>query len=154
MILWEAPHQKKGKFGLKAIRFKIELSHFCEISIFLGMNFQRDRENKTFLVNQTHSIEQLAEKFRVVDAHPVKTPAQKSQIARLETETEIFENKIFFQQLAGSLLYFERCTRRDTSFPTNLICRYMSKPTKIIWEIAKYWNSQVFMFWKRWADKS
>ena len=106
--------------------------------MFLGMEFKRDRENKIFFVNQTKNIEQLAEKFRVLDAHPVKIPAQKSSIARIETETKVFENVNLFQQLAGSLLYLERCTRKDISFTTNLICRYMSKPTKVVWEIAKY----------------
>ena len=42
-----------------------------------------------------------------------------------------------YQELVGSLIYLEQCTRPDLSYPTNLLGQYMSRPTEYHWELAK-----------------
>ena len=114
---------------------KIRLSHFGEITTFLGMEFTRDREKRTFEVRQEGHINALVEKFRLQEANPRQVPVDpkmaKDAVGGIE-----FEFINLFQQLAGAILFISNA-RKEIDFAANFLCRFMQKPTKVIWEIGK-----------------
>ena len=79
-------------------------------------------------LSQPDLIESLARELRVEDIASVDTPMSENWLPA-PSSTALLDFKLL-QQTIGSLNYLCTHSRPDVCFPTNLIARTMSKPTK------------------------
>ena len=112
-------------------RFKIGADE--ELSHFLSLKISRDIPNKNILLNQSHYITEICDRF--LDGKHVSVP----------TPTDInFKNLKHrslsdppspgpYPQLIGSLLWVSQCTRPDISFAVNRLSQYLRDPSDTHW---------------------
>ncbi|EIW70982.1 hypothetical protein TREMEDRAFT_27045, partial [Tremella mesenterica DSM 1558] len=104
-----------------------------EISTILGMKVTRNREEKTIWLNQPAYIDKIVQKFPENDLHrdrktPLPLTAKNPSMSEVESEIRPF------QELIGCLQWLATCTRPDISYAASYLARYLTKPTKKVWE--------------------
>ncbi|EIW71771.1 hypothetical protein TREMEDRAFT_27029, partial [Tremella mesenterica DSM 1558] len=104
-----------------------------EISTILGGKVTRNREEKTIWLNQPAYIDKIVQKFPENDLHrdrktPLPLTAKNPSMSEVESEIRPF------QELIGCLQWLATCTRPDISYAASYLARYLTKPTKKVWE--------------------
>ena len=80
----------------------------------------------------------LLERFDMVDSRAVSTPMQPNTYPPRSPEgTEPYE-LTQYQQITGSLMFLNVCSRPDIAFTTALISQYMSRPSPEHHKVAKW----------------
>jgi hypothetical protein len=103
---------------------------------FLGMEITRDRHARTLKLTQTQATKDLLEEHNMQNAKPRPTPLSTAEKPTREGET--LDTSAFpYSSLVGSMLYTANCTRPDMSHTVGVLARFMSKPTKDHWRLAK-----------------
>lgn len=120
------------KSSLK-IHFKVK--DLGAIAYILGIKIERDRTKGFIKLSQESYINQILERFGMIDCKPVKTP--------LETKFKLVDagkcnaDRVPFQELIGSLMYLSVTTRPDISFAVSFLSQYNNCYTIEHWEAAK-----------------
>ena len=119
-----------------ARRFSIK--DLGECSWILGMAVCRDRAQHIIKLHQSKYIDDMLEKFNMVDAKEVVTPATPGTTAppTNDNHSELSADTPY-QALVGSLLYAAVATRPDISEAVSRLCRAMARPTPWHWDQAK-----------------
>jgi hypothetical protein len=105
-------------------------------SFFLGMDIHRDRHAKTIKLGQIRLINDLLEKYGMMECKTLSTPL--SQATKLTKDGELLDTNVHtYSQLIGSLMYLSVCTRPDISQAVGALARYMANPTVTHWQAAK-----------------
>lgn len=106
-----------------------------DLTWFLGIRVQRDRERRLIMLDQKQYALHVLERFGMMDSKPVKTPmVQGLQLERLSKR----ETQSPYGELVGSLLYLAVCTRPDLAFGTSQLARHISAPGEQHWKAAKH----------------
>ena len=111
-----------------------------EVDYFLGVKFDCSRQspNKvTIQLSQTAFMENLLHQYKMHgdDVNSVQTPYRsgypidKIKSEPYDSETQTYYTKTL-QSLVGSLTWLSMSTRPDLSTITNLLAKYVSKPSK------------------------
>lgn len=93
-------------------------------------------------LDQEKYIEQLLERFGMVNCNPVSTPFDscqkltKDMCPKSSDEAERM-SKVPFRELVGGLQFLAQCTRPDVSFAVNAISSFNSNPGEAHWTAAK-----------------
>ena len=114
----------------------IRFSHFGPLTSFIGMEFSRNWEKKTFEVRQTAYIDELRVRFRLEDCNPISIPFDP-QLLDKTTTSEPFSNISVYRQLVGAMLWLSQTSRKNISFGVNFLCRALSAPSIVHWKLAK-----------------
>jgi hypothetical protein len=111
-----------------------------EAQTFIGIQIERDRENKSLQIHQTRYIDKMLRKFGMLDSNPNQLPFPAGTVLFPYQNTEDTLDKdqsTLYRQITGSLLYLSTCTRFDTSYASNQLARHMAKPQKQHLALAK-----------------
>lgn len=130
----------KGKTAVldqvvSSLKAAFDMRDLGEASTFLGIDIARDRSTGTLSMSQSGYINQLLEKYGMLDANPRCFPLDPG--IRLQRKGDALDEGFVYSELIGSLLYLSVCTRPDISFAVGALARYMSAPTEQHWAAAK-----------------
>ena len=115
----------------------IRFSHFGPLTSFIGMEFSRNREKKTFEVRQTAYIDELRVRFKLEDCNPISIPFDPQLVEKTYTSEPISHISVF-RQLVGAMIWLAQTSRKNTCFGVNFLCRALSAPTEAHWKLAKH----------------
>ena len=130
----------------QAIGSKLTIDFMGPVTWFLGCKYEHDITDDgkvTVSVTQTAKIEELQEKFGLVDCNPVDTPYRSGLVVdRIEHDSVHPEDKPElvrnYRSIIGGLLWINRQTRPDISVIVSLLSRYNANPSKGHYEAARY----------------
>lgn len=121
----------------------VELKNLGVVSKFLGILFRYDDDNG-WKLNQEHVIDEMLERFGLVDSAAVRVPIGgddgDEEVALLPSDGKGSPNRPTvqnFQSLVGSLLWISRCTRPDIAFAVHRVTRRSHAPSEGDWRLAK-----------------
>ena len=101
-------------------------------SCFVGVQIKRDED--TMILHQTNYCQKVIEKFGMVDAKTVSTPAEAHvKLSKNQDECE----DLPYQELVGSLMYLAVITRPDIAYAVSTLAQYMSCYNRHHWTAAK-----------------
>uniref|UniRef100_H3H9M2 Uncharacterized protein n=1 Tax=Phytophthora ramorum TaxID=164328 RepID=H3H9M2_PHYRM len=119
------------------LKKKFSIKELGELKYCLGIEIDRNREDKTILMNQRAYIKRLAEKFGVDKCKAVHTPADcNSKLVKM-TEEEAFVAKYPYRELVGALMYLATCTRPDIAQAVGEVAKFCKRYNKSHWVAAK-----------------
>jgi hypothetical protein len=107
-----------------------------DVNMFLGMEIQRDTDNRTIKISQRRLITELVQKHCLEDCKPKTTPLSPTFKFTRDGEP-LDRDKYGYSELVGSLLYISVCTRPDITHAVGMLTRSMSAPTVTHWQAAK-----------------
>ena len=102
-----------------------DIKDLGEPSWILGMSIKRDPENKTIVIHQEKYINDLLQRFGMINCNSVGVPSIEND----PRESPPLEDVSIYRQLLGSLLYAAIATRPDISEAVSRLCRSMNTPT-------------------------
>ena len=119
-------------------RFK--MTDMGDVSLVLGMQVTRDRQQKTITISQENYTRSILEKFGMADCKPVSTPGFGQELSTNQPEQTLLneEETQRFQAITGSVMYLAQITRYDVMYSTCQLARAMSKPSKVHMGAAKH----------------
>ena len=105
---------------------------------YLGINFRRG-DDGSVTMSQRDFIDSLLDKFSMLDAHEVETPATAQVSFSADGESPLLEERAvtMYQSLVGALQWLATCTRPDISFAVSQLQRHMAAPRQCHLEGAK-----------------
>lgn len=120
----------------EALSAVFDIRDLGKANFFLGMEIERDRVNKTLKLTQKRSIKDLLTEHGMADAKARATPMSPAEKPTREGE-ELDVSAFPYSRLIGSLLYIANCTRPDISQAVGVLSRFMSRPTRDHWKMAR-----------------
>lgn len=115
---------------------KWRMTDLGEAKFVLGLRITRDQSRGTITLSQEAYIDTLLEKFDMVDAAPVSTPAEAGK--KLEPEGEACKaGTTAYQALVGCLMWTSLCTRPDITYAVAALSRFNASPTEAHWKAGK-----------------
>ena len=100
---------------------------------YLGIEV--DQNPKYIFISQKKYIDDLLNKFRMLDCNSVSTPMEQNQ-KLVSHEGSAFEDPTKYRQLVESLIYLTN-TRPGISFAVGILSRFMHQPCEGHWIAAK-----------------
>jgi hypothetical protein len=100
------------------------------LKIFLGIQFERNLETRELFIHQEMFIDSLLLKYDLTNCNAVKTPLDRDHPLGLATDVHspVVNLTHTYQQLVGSLLFLQVCSRPDISFAVLLLSQHCSSP--------------------------
>jgi len=100
---------------------KFEMKDLGELHFFLGMEVERNRDERLLHINQIKYLNEILKHFRMEKCKPIRVPLDpKVKLQRIANGND--ESKGFpYQQAVGSLMYAMLCTRPDLAYPINVL---------------------------------
>jgi hypothetical protein len=133
--------ERKSLDDLKlALSQRYQMTDLGEMESYLGIRITRDRSIKRLEIDQSRYVEEIVDRFGLSNAHTPRTPLPKGSdtfLKKYDGQATSAEIKSY-QQLIGSLLYVQICTRPDISFPVSRLAQYASNPSPQHLRLAKY----------------
>ena len=119
----------------EALQERFEMKDLGEIHYCLGVQVERDKDNKRMKLHQAQYLTNLLEKFGMQDCKPAATPVDQST-KLLPNEGEPVE-KEKYQALIGGLIYAVTGTRPDLAQALGTVNQFCSNPGEEHWKAAK-----------------
>jgi hypothetical protein len=110
----------------RLLKSKYELSDLGDMQHILGMRVTRDRQGVT--IDQETYLRDKLTLFGFDACKSQQSPAVKAVISE-NAELLSEQDHRTYQAMVGSLIYASYSTRPDITFATNMVARYMSKPS-------------------------
>jgi hypothetical protein len=111
-----------------ALSQRFEMTDLGACTYYLGMSVTRDRRNRVLRLNQRGYIEKVLRDFSMWECNPTLTPMD----AKLEPMPEGYkateEDRHWYAQAIGSLMYAMLGTRPDVAFAVSCCSRYLANP--------------------------
>lgn len=106
-------------------------------NVFVGIQIQRNRIEKTLLIHQTAYTKKLIGKFRMTDAKPLSVPANPHvKLLSFEEGEEKLSN-VPYREAIGSLVFLAAVTRPDIAFAVNAVSKFTNEHTAEHWRAVK-----------------
>ena len=105
-------------------------AHYC-----LGIQIQRNREQKQMFLHQTKHLKNLLQKYGISDCRSVSTPQEQNNVM-MSNESEPVE-KVRYQAVIGNITYAVTATRPDLAQALRSINHFTSNPSKEHWTAVK-----------------
>ena len=121
--------------ALAAIAGAFDIKDIGEVSYFLGLQLQRDRQQGTIWLGQPKYARDTLDRFGMTACKPVCSPMEAN--ARLNRSEESAVIDAPYAEAVGSLLYLTVNTRPDLAFAVGVLSRFVSKPSEVHWKAAK-----------------
>jgi hypothetical protein len=117
----------------KRLKKGFEMTDLGHLHYYLGIEVTQNP--KYIFISQKKYIGELLNKFGMVECNPLPTPMEHN-LRLTSKEGNEFEDATKYIQLVGSLIYLTT-TRPDISFIVGILSRFMQKPCKGHWSVAK-----------------
>lgn len=118
--------------GLKDKNFDITIDESPKA--YTGVQFDRDRKNRTMKVHQTEYARQLIWDRNMTGCRPVRSPIVNQSVEEALKECEERKNFVAadakrreYQKACGSLIWLVK-TRPDIAYAVGVLCRHMQNP--------------------------
>ena len=112
-----------------------------DVSAFLGIQFERSKDNSTITLTQRGLIDRIIEATGLQDCKPDNTPAASDPLGT-DPEGEPFQEKWSYASLVGMLLYLASNSRPDIAFAVHQCARFTHNPkqshAKAVKRIVRY----------------
>ncbi|CAI7810834.1 unnamed protein product [Closterium sp. NIES-54] len=130
-ILIFSPSSNLVKEMMLKLQDKFKCKALGDVSFYLGLHIERDRENRCMRVHQRKYLEALAANFGQSEGH-VATPFPFGFkcVKGPEEESVGEEERRRFHLLVGSLMYAAVNTRPDVAFATGQLARAVQCPNE------------------------
>ena len=100
------------------------------------MNVKVDKKHNTITIDQKHYVDQLLQRFKMVDCKAVNTPMEAG-LSLVRDDSAVCEGQFPYQQLLGSLMYLSVLTRPDISYSVSYLSQFNNCYTETHWKHAK-----------------
>ncbi|KAH9527770.1 hypothetical protein DERF_001769 [Dermatophagoides farinae] len=117
---------------IRDLEQKFEMTDIGKLNDYLGV--QIIEKDDHFELNQIKYIRKIMNEFRMNECKPTNVPMASLYI---HNEDEEIDENLPIRELIGSLLYVANKTRPDILFSTNWLSRFLTKPTKSLFNAAK-----------------
>ncbi len=126
----------------KELSQKFEMKDLGELHFFLGMEVERNRDERLLCINQIKYLKEILKCFRMEECKPIGVPFDpKVKLQRNVNGND--ESKGFsYQQAVGSLMYAMLCTWPYLAYPINVLSQHMANPNMEHWMAVK----QIFRY--------
>ena len=120
-----------------------KLKELGETSSLLGVYIERDRSNRRLCISQQHYLEDVLERFKLGNMHPVSTPLDpglrlsKDQVPQTDSERSEMA-RVPYSQLVGALMYLAIATRPDIAHSVGVLARFSSNSGLAHWKALKH----------------
>jgi hypothetical protein len=116
---------------------KFEMKDLGELHFLLGMEVERNRDERLLRINQIKYLKEILKRFGMVDCKPIGVPLDpKVKLQRNANGND--EAKGFpYQQAIGSLMYAMLCTRPDLAYPISVLSQHMANRNMEHWMAVK-----------------
>ena len=102
--------------------------------IFVGIQIERDRVNKTLFLHQEAYTKKILSRFKMSESKTVSTPADPN-VKLMPNENDTIEShNIPFREAVGSLMFLAVVTRPDIAFAVNSVSKYLSDHNDSHWQ--------------------
>lgn len=110
--------------------------------LILGVKLERDRPNRTIWLSQRLYIENILERYNMIDRNPVATPMtptplSNTMVAKTKEEQNTMD-KTPYREAVGKLLYLAIATRPDIAYAVGVLCRFNSSYGPEHWKAVKH----------------
>ena len=143
--------------GLKAmLSSRFSITDLGELEYYLGIQVKRDRTARTISLRQTKYIDEILERFNLVDSYPNPIPAlpktyfPKASTIPISEEESARLARTPYRQAVGSLLYVMVCTRPDIAYAVQAVSQHVTNFRHVHWEAVK----RIFTYLKATRDYS
>lgn len=109
-----------------------------DTSCFVGMQIDRNRDEKAIFVHQTAYIRRMLSRFNMSDAKGNSVPADPHTVLQSPDEpSREYAEKIPYREAVGSLLFLAMVSRPDIEYAVNVVSRYSSNYDNSHWQAVK-----------------
>nr|GEV65698.1 hypothetical protein [Tanacetum cinerariifolium] len=122
--LKQAPKQWHQKFD------EVSMKDMGEADVILGIKIKR--ENKGFVITQSHCIEKILKKFNRENCSPVSTPMDP--VEKLMPNIGKLVDQLEYSRAIGCLMYAITSTRPDIAYVVGKLSRFTSNPSRQQWK--------------------
>jgi len=127
-----------------AFRQKYGISGEGPLTWTLNIRFDYQRKSRMIELMQEVYILKLAERFGVTGSRPISTPFAPGTILTADSCPKTEEEKDDmssirpqYMELVGSFLYLVSTTAPRIAYPTSVLAKYMSNPSRTHWNAAR-----------------
>lgn len=114
--------------------FEITCGNSCS---FVGLQIERNRENKTMLIHQQAYTSRVLEKYGGNSVKTVGIPADPHVILfPVEDDQQVLEN-VPFREIVGSLMFLAIVSRPDIAYAVSNISKYLNQHNEAHWQALK-----------------
>lgn len=135
-ILVTGPSEDKIDFVKTQLKEEFEMTDSNEVDFFLGIQVRRGGGKGGYAWSQEHYIEKLLEQWEMRNCEPVKTPMDKTYLAKRKPD-ENPADKHNYQSAVGSLMYLMMASRPDIAFAVSHLSKFCSDPSEKHWLAVK-----------------
>lgn len=111
-----------------------EIKNLGEAKSFIRIQIVCDPKNGVMKLHQTSYVENMLEKFKIIDCFSKKMPMETHFIVM---KGEEFETDVPYCSLIGILMYLAVSTRPDIAYSVNYLSRFQNVPTQEAWDALK-----------------
>lgn len=108
-----------------------------DASIFIGLQIERDRENKRMFLHQESYVKQIIQKFGMAEANTLSVPADPHTSLELASEESSSRSCVPYREAVGSLLFLCTVSRVDIAYAVNAASRFVEKHDESHWKAVK-----------------
>jgi len=101
-----------------------------EARSFLGIEIVRDRTKRTIILSQKGYIENVLERFGLLDANPSGTPMINNLTKRKDDNKRYNPREELYRSMVGSLMYLMVASRPDLASSVGIVSRHLSNPSE------------------------
>ncbi|CAI7752206.1 unnamed protein product [Closterium sp. NIES-54] len=116
--------------ALTFVKSELQKRHTCtdlgELRSYLGLQIIRDRARRIIILTQSHTVNQVLQRFGFQFSSPKPTPLSTSHSLSAPPSDESVELSGPYPELVGCLMYLMTCTRPDLTYPLSLLARYVA----------------------------
>jgi hypothetical protein len=116
---------------------KFEVKDLGELHFFLGMEVERNCDERLLCINQIKYLKEILKRFGMEECKPIGVPFDpKVKLQRNMNGND--ESKGFpYQKAVGSLMYAMLCTRHDLACSISVLSQHMVNPNMEHWMAIK-----------------
>jgi hypothetical protein len=120
-----------------ALMTTFEARDLGEAKMFVGIEIDRNRKERTLKISQRRMALDLVAKYGLEEGRSRTVPLAPSIKLSKDEANPLDTTKYGYSELVGSLLYLTVCTRPDIAQAVGALTRYMSKPAESHWQAIK-----------------
>ena len=114
----------------EALACRFKMKDMGELHYCLGISVVQDKKNGCLGIHQKQYIQKMLEKFKMVDAKTVTTPADINVKLVKDDGVSRKVDQSHYQSIVGSLLYAAIATRPDIAQAVSAVSKFSAEPTE------------------------
>lgn len=108
-----------------------------DASMFVGMQIERRREEKSLSIHQSAYVKRIVEKFGMGNAKSVGVPLDPHGVLYPVNESEEIERKVPYREAVGSLMFLAVVSRPDLAYAVNSVSKFLNNHGESHWRAVK-----------------